>query len=113
MVAHSQGCLLLRLALEALVSMGMDVLMKERLYIFTFGNPSIHWKIETDGRALSNFTARTEHFANERDFVAQLGVIAKRGGSYSGEDRVFIRKGSGGHLFRSQLWQHRDAPKIA
>jgi len=59
--------------------------------------------METDGCALSNFTARTEHFANERDFVAQLKVIAKKGGSYSsGEDRVFIRKGSGGHLFKSQ-----------
>jgi hypothetical protein len=41
MIAHSQGCLLLRLALESLAwERSRDT--KRHLYVFTFGNPSIH-----------------------------------------------------------------------
>lgn len=48
-VVHFQGCLLLRLVLEDLIVQGGELFhkkMKRLLYVFTFGNPSIHWGLE-------------------------------------------------------------------
>ncbi|KAL5362220.1 hypothetical protein BJX96DRAFT_99415 [Aspergillus floccosus] len=64
LIAHSQGCLLLRLGLEEL---GKDEHIRKRmlnrLCVFTFGNPSLDWTV-------SRYCHRTEHFANRKDFVA-------------------------------------------
>src|SRR6202000_2924568 len=74
MLAHSQGCLLLRLSLEELYgneeSNSNDVreAMSERLSVFTFGNPSYDWEVH-------RYVKHTEHFANKEDFVAKLGVL--------------------------------------
>lgn len=107
MIAHSQGCLLLRLALQKLVTespkgsqQARD--MKERLRVFTFGNPSIDWRV-IDGveRSLSEYAHTTEHFAHEVDFVAMLGVVTHRDDQNSGYNTgsVFYSKGGRGHLF--------------
>jgi hypothetical protein len=71
MITHSQGCLLLRLALEEIYSDPQEDfkdVMRDRLHISTFGNPAYDWDVHA-------YTASTEHFANELDFVAKLGVL--------------------------------------
>ena len=71
MIAHSQGCLLLRLALEQIHSDADSEtrsVMLTHLRIFTFGNPAYDWDVHA-------YTASTEHFANELDYVAKLGVL--------------------------------------
>jgi hypothetical protein len=71
MIAHSQGCLLLRLALEQIHSdadAATRAVMLTHLRIFTFGNPAYDWDVHA-------YTASTEHFANELDYVAKLGVL--------------------------------------
>jgi hypothetical protein len=133
MIAHSQGCLLLRLALEKLIKdPNFRRKMMRWLCVFTFGNPSVDWKVddgvetrspilagdcgvfegvaeegETGGkcyRHLSAYTLRTEHFANSRDFVAKLGVLSESRPTDSGYDCVFINKNNDwiGHFFGSQ-----------
>ncbi|WAO97116.1 Hypothetical protein NCS54_01482500 [Fusarium falciforme] len=111
MIAHSQGCLLLRLALQTLVKENprgsrrgsqrrRD--MKERLRVFTFGNPSIDWRvIGGTGQSLSEYTNATEHFAHKVDFVAMLGVVTHRDDQNSGYDKdsVFYSKEGRAHLF--------------
>jgi len=104
MIAHSQGCLLLRLVLQALVEDDPNGSqrrkdMKERLRVFTFGNPSIDWQV-IDGteQALSEYAKVTEHFAHKVDFVALLGVVSYRDTGY-GSESVFYSKGGRGHLF--------------
>ena len=83
MIAHSQGCLLLRLTLEELVSANKgefkDV-MHKRLRVYTSGNPAYDWDVHA-------YTASTEHFANELDYVAKLGVLRQ----YSSNSRESVR----------------------
>ncbi|KAF5702868.1 hypothetical protein FMUND_13294 [Fusarium mundagurra] len=107
MIAHSQGCLVLRLALQTLVTetprgSPQRRIIKERLRIFTFGNPSIDWKV-IDGteQPLSKYVHTTEHFANETDFVAMLGVVMHRDDRGSGYDpnMIFYSKTGKAHLF--------------
>ncbi|KAJ9642276.1 hypothetical protein H2199_004656 [Coniosporium tulheliwenetii] len=128
MIAHSQGCLLLSLALESLLNdlvgtgdVKIRKTMLSRLCVFTFGNPSVDWKLEMDeGHSieplensdqarkdltyLSSHVLRTEHFANEKDFVARLGVLNEKKPPDSGYDYIFINKGKDwiGHLFGTQ-----------
>lgn len=74
MIAYSQGCLLLRLVLEDFVRSNVySEAMNTRLRVFTFGNPSIDWRVIDD--PLHKYVNHTEHFANARDFVAKLGVM--------------------------------------
>ncbi|PVH79240.1 hypothetical protein DL98DRAFT_389833, partial [Cadophora sp. DSE1049] len=135
MIAHSQGCLLLRLVLEELVRAGdQDIreAMLNRLCIFTFGNPSIDWKLETNSEGpnqtfsgqeskdlthLSSHVLRTEHFANKEDFVAKLGVLCEKKPENSGfaDDCVFINKKERwiGHLFGTQYSLNPDDYKDA
>lgn len=71
MIAHSQGCLLLRLALEEIYSdkhEDFKDVMRKHLHVSTFGNPAYDWNVHT-------YATSTEHFANELDFVAKLGVL--------------------------------------
>lgn len=71
MIAHSQGCLLLRLALEEIYSDTQEDLrgvMRAHLHVSTFGNPAYDWDVHA-------YAASTEHFANELDYVAKLGVL--------------------------------------
>jgi hypothetical protein len=94
MIAHSQGCLVLRLALQTLVmeSPVVESLegsqrrreMKQRLRVFTFADPGIDWRV-MDGavHSLSEYASFTEHFAHEADFVAMLGVVTHRSGMKS------------------------------
>ncbi|RKK63875.1 hypothetical protein BFJ69_g16832 [Fusarium oxysporum] len=107
MIAHSQGCLLLRLALQTLVKENPSGSqrrrdMKERLRVFTFGNPSIDWRaIGGTEQSLSGYVNVTEHFAHRVDFVAMLGVVTHRDDQDSGYDKdsVFYSKEGRGHLF--------------
>jgi hypothetical protein len=116
-VAHSQGCLLLRLVLEDLANDRDETLhrrMEDHLCVFTFGNPSIHWKAENNpGLALASYSRRTEHFANRTDFVANLGVLRPRDethgnnagggdGTNDGYSNVFVNENWKGHLFGAQ-----------
>ncbi|KAH7305215.1 hypothetical protein B0I35DRAFT_332385, partial [Stachybotrys elegans] len=105
MIAHSQGCLVLRLALQALITanhQGDKESDLKKLGIFTFGNPSVDWKVVINGKEqpLSKYVGVTEHFALEHDYVAKLGVI--RDGSSPnpgyGTDLVFKMNGGRGHL---------------
>lgn len=106
MIAHSQGCLALRLALQNLVRENPSGSrrrrdMKERLRVFTFGNPSVDWRVmDEKAMSLSEYTRTTEHFAHEVDFVGMLGVVTHRDDVDSGYDRsaVFYSKGGRGHL---------------
>jgi hypothetical protein len=83
MIAHSQGCLLLRLALEQIHSDAdaeIRSIMLTHLRIFTFGNPAYDWDVHA-------YTASTEHFANELDYVAKLGVLRR----YSSDPNEAVR----------------------
>ncbi|KAM0704370.1 hypothetical protein Q7P35_008604 [Cladosporium inversicolor] len=118
MIAHSQGCLLLRLTLEEIFSdkeAGLQDVMHDHLHVYTFGNPAYDWKVHA-------YTASTEHFANELDYVAKLGVLrqySSKGGvkndltycsicrdgnkKHLPEQRIFVNnKDQSGHLFGSQ-----------
>ncbi|EXA32443.1 hypothetical protein FOVG_16364 [Fusarium oxysporum f. sp. pisi HDV247] len=115
MIAYSQGCLLLRHVLQEFVKGGSyQAAMANRLRVFTFGNPSIDW-MGTDAQAnntpLCEHVNYTEHFANERDFVAALGVLRtnqeealRRAGYKHNRSSVFINRGEDwvGHLFGTQ-----------
>ncbi|KAJ9413161.1 hypothetical protein FOXG_16743 [Fusarium oxysporum f. sp. lycopersici 4287] len=115
MIAYSQGCLLLRLVLQDFVRNNMHrAAMDARLRVFTFGNPSIDW-IGTDAGGnripLCERVNWTEHFANERDFVAQLGVLStdqedalRDLGYIHDRSSLFINRGQDwiGHLFGTQ-----------
>jgi hypothetical protein len=117
-VAHSQGCLILRLALDDLIAArqpatdGIDRTgpLKDKLCVFTFGNPSVDWERDTSSEAqmLSDFVLRTEHFANEKDFVAKLGVLAE---SVDREryGMIFKNPTQAGHLFGAQYSLDKQA----
>lgn len=118
MIAHSQGCMILRLALHTLVremkDSGRRKDMKKRLRVFTFGNPSIDWRVRVvDGaeRSLSEYTNITEHFAHQADFVAVLGIVGHRDDTDSGYDKnsVFYSKKGKGHLFGAHYSLGADA----
>lgn len=135
-IAHSQGCLLLRLALEELIlsagkesGLAGDIRrpMIERLCVFTFGSPSVDWRLGRDEHGgfppplpgtkqekagvdlgfLSSHVLCTEHFANKADSVAKLGILNKqkdkRNSGYEA-DSVFVNCEEGwvGHLFGTQ-----------
>jgi hypothetical protein len=73
MIAHSQGCLLLRLTIEQIhfdADSELRDIMHSHLRVYTFGNPAYDWDVHA-------YTASTEHFANELDYVAKLGVLRK------------------------------------
>lgn len=110
MIAHSQGCLILRLVLQKLVSenpVGLQSMrdMKKRLRVFTFGNPSIDWLATTSigepAQSLGEYASVTEHFAHEVDFVARLGIVTHSADPDSGydADSIFYSKKGRGHLF--------------
>ncbi|CAG9948976.1 unnamed protein product [Clonostachys rosea f. rosea IK726] len=107
MIAHSQGCLILRLVLQKLVSenpVGSERMrnMKKRLRVFTFGNPSIDWlAIGEPAQSLGEHASVTEHFAHDLDFVARLGIVTHAADPDSGYDvdSIFYSKKGRGHLF--------------
>ncbi|KAL4885951.1 hypothetical protein BJY04DRAFT_214144 [Aspergillus karnatakaensis] len=89
-IAHSQGCLLLRLVLQDLQKNNPDILQKLR--VFTFGNPSYDWDFEL---------GHTEHFYNEKDFIAKLGV-GRKGARDAYTGTIFTNSSWTGHLFNAQ-----------
>ncbi|EWZ49098.1 hypothetical protein BFJ63_vAg12005 [Fusarium oxysporum f. sp. narcissi] len=115
MIAYSQGCLLLRHVLQKFIKGGSyQTAMEARLRVFTFGNPSIDW-MGTDAQGnktpLCEHVNHTEHFANERDFVAALGVLRnnqeealRQAGYIHNRSSLFINRGEDwvGHLFGTQ-----------
>ncbi|KAL2138286.1 hypothetical protein VTI28DRAFT_7150 [Corynascus sepedonium] len=133
-IAHSQGCLVLRLALEEMItsassntdSNNIRRAMLERLCVFTFGNPSVDWRLDWDSNGpleplkdskqmdetvdlafLSSHVLCTEHFANKADFVAKLGVLSEHKDQVKSgyeRERVFINSEEDwvGHLFGTQ-----------
>jgi hypothetical protein len=115
-IAHSQGCLLLRLALQKLVQETTEQSqerrdMQRRLKLFTFGNPSVEWRIVDEKkkiRQLDEFAAVTEHFAHEADFVARLGVVTDEDSGYN-RNSVFYSKDGRGHLFGAHYSLYADA----
>jgi hypothetical protein len=117
MIAHSQGCLILRLVLQKLVSenpAGSQEIrvMKDRLRVFTFGNPSIDWRaIDETAQSLSKYATATEHFAHEVDFVARLGVVTYSVDPDSGydADSIFYSKEGRGHLFGAHYPLEKNA----
>ncbi|KFA45538.1 hypothetical protein S40293_06566 [Stachybotrys chartarum IBT 40293] len=117
MIAHSQGCLILRLVLQKLASenpIGSSKMldMNDRLWVFTFGNPSIDWRVlGEEPQYLSEYAHVTEHFAHEADFVAMLGVVRHYENAESGygEESVFLSKGGRGHLFGAHYPLGADA----
>lgn len=102
-VAHSQGCLILRLALDELIAIGRTGPLKDKLCVFTFGNPSVDWERDSspEKQMLSGFVLRTEHFANEKDFVAKLGVLGESGDKER-YGMIFKNPNQAGHLFGAQ-----------
>lgn len=102
-VAHSQGCLILRLALDELIAIGRTGPLKDKLCVFTFGNPSVDWERDSSSekQMLSGFVLRTEHFANEKDFVAKLGVLGESGDKER-YGMIFKNPKQAGHLFGAQ-----------
>lgn len=120
-VAHSQGCLILRLALGELIgaasqqrdsdaSVALFADLEKRLCVFTFGNPSVDWNLTApvpDGVAknLDAYVLRTEHFANQDDFVAKLGVLSTHrpvGDPLYGDVFLNEKPEWSGHLFGAQ-----------
>jgi hypothetical protein len=79
--------------------------MKNRLCIFTFGNPSLDWEAHVPAvTPLESLVLRTEHFANQTDFVAKLGVLRAPMPPNTGylAKSVFVNEKWRGHLFGSQ-----------
>jgi hypothetical protein len=100
MIAYSQGCLVLRLALIRIIENGIDNrLLSKKLRVFTFGNPCLNWLYGEE--ALSEYSSYTEHFANSEDFVARFGVLQNGQKGYHGS-RIFINENRKGHLFGTQ-----------
>ncbi|KAH7010665.1 uncharacterized protein B0I36DRAFT_257464 [Microdochium trichocladiopsis] len=119
LICHSQGCLLTRLALQALVTENPEGSqrrneMREKLRVFPFANPSMDWRVKDNDKTtqfLGNYAHITEHYAHEVDFVAMLGVISHmknprdpKAGFMQGGSSVFTSvKGPAnpavGHLF--------------
>src|ERR1700761_6281454 len=66
--------------------------------------------ISLDLELLRSHVLRTEHFANEADFVAKLGVLSDKNPLKSGytDDCVFTNRQAGwdGHLFGTQYSLH-------
>ncbi|KAF3347845.1 Replication factor C subunit 1 [Verticillium dahliae VDG2] len=76
--------------------------MAERLHVFTFGNPSVDWRVLDGGevRPLSAYARVTEHFAHRADFVAMLGCVTQAAGAESGyAGAPVFSNGGRGHLF--------------
>ncbi|KID82987.1 hypothetical protein MGU_09744 [Metarhizium guizhouense ARSEF 977] len=107
MIAYSQGCLLLRLVLQTLVKHNPNGSqkrrdMKERLRVFTFGNPSLDWRAMGETYTpLHECVKVTEHFAHQVDFVAMLGVVTHRDDPDSGyqSGSVYYSNNGRAHLF--------------
>jgi len=111
LLCHSQGCLLTRLTLQALVEENREgsqrrADMREKLRVFPFANPSMDWRVvDNNGhtQSLGNFAHTTEHFAHERDFVAMLGVVSHldnpKLGFRNDTSEVYLSKAGVGHLF--------------
>lgn len=111
LLCHSQGCLLTRLTLQALVEENREgsqrrADMRDKLRVFPFANPSMDWRVvDNNGhpQSLGNFAHTTEHFAHERDFVAMLGVMSHKDnpklGFHNDTSKVFPSRKGVGHLF--------------
>lgn len=116
LIAHSQGCLLTRLAIDELhqSSPELQKAMEAMLSVFTFGNPAYDWDLHA-------YVKYTEHYANAADLMAKLGVFrpteTSNGDPYycrdcaemtPGHSRqlVFVNQKRKGHLFGSQYSLH-------
>ncbi|TIC26228.1 hypothetical protein E3Q11_03157 [Wallemia mellicola] len=113
MIAHSQGCLILRLVLQKILDEYKAKAQRDdlinRLNIFTFGNPGLDWKTKDGSESLHRYTKLTEHFANKEDFVAKLGILNSYDFDQRGylNDHVFISECKG-HWFGSQYSLSKD-----
>lgn len=118
-LCHSQGGILVSLALERLYA-NLPAACFDKLEVYTFGSAAAHFynplrtvpphdnvsaavepHVPMPRRDLSNHYIRTvEHYCNEYDLVPQWGVLyhmSKGKRTYSG--RAFVRKCATGHLF--------------
>ncbi|MCB1172140.1 MAG: hypothetical protein KDK39_01185 [Leptospiraceae bacterium] len=88
-LAHSQGAVILARVLHALQSEGS--LPLQRLECYTFGNPAD--RMQAGSGFAANQQPWLEHFANQKDLVARLGVIAWRAvarGDIQIDGRIFL-----------------------
>ncbi|KAA8910666.1 hypothetical protein FN846DRAFT_938118 [Sphaerosporella brunnea] len=123
-LAHSQGGLIVGATVDALCA-DLPPATLERLEIYTFGNAANHFSnpprcvhvhnANGSQTTLSNYPSATkrqipiiEHYANQKDFVANLGVLnfvrTKEENEFVGKVFVWLEKG--GHLF----WEHYLEP---
>ncbi|KAK5809415.1 hypothetical protein F5H01DRAFT_395035, partial [Linnemannia elongata] len=94
LIAHSQGAIIASLAVDRLLaSVNHHILGKLELY--TFGSAANHMHG-------AGVLGKIEHFANQRDFFAQIGVLAYRSmrrDQYSGH--VYVDWDATGHLLNT------------
>lgn len=113
MIAHSQGCLILRLVLQNILEEYKTKTQRDdlinRLNIFTFGNASLDWKTKDGSGSLHHYMKVTEHYANKEDFVAKVGILNSYDFEQRGylHDHVFISECKG-HWFGSQYSLNKD-----
>ncbi|KAK6909403.1 hypothetical protein I203_103421 [Kwoniella mangroviensis CBS 8507] len=112
LIAHSQGAILLSLLVDILLHSNLDPKSLSKIALYTLGGAADHFGISNSDNngGLCGF-GNIEHICNERDFVAQLGVLASSGvyshfppsslftdavGRYCG--KIFVREAVTGHL---------------
>jgi len=84
LIAHSQGGIIAENMIKFLNMKGLPL---RKLEIFTFASAS-------DGEVYSNGLYQ-EHYANEEDFVARIGMLAPE----FRPQNLYVRMGGKGHLF--------------
>jgi len=118
LLAHSQGGIIISAALDALYA-DLPPAAWDKLEIYTFGCAANHFNnpprcIQCHNRSCNPLPGLPkhppgnkrqigviEHYTNEKDFVARLGVLrfVKKPGDNEFVGKVFMRLGEGGHLF--------------
>jgi len=73
LMVHSQGCIIAAAAMRFLWQKGETDGLR-RLEIYTFGSPQIEWITFVDPATYTR-VPYYEHYANERDLVAKIGIL--------------------------------------
>ncbi|KAI9143366.1 hypothetical protein BKA69DRAFT_1061502 [Paraphysoderma sedebokerense] len=116
-LAHSQGSLILRIAVENVCKDKNELIATRlgNLHVHTFASPARNWKFQN-----GKHVATTEHYANELDGVAMFGVLDPEfTEQYKGN--IYIRPGESGHIFNPSysldahdyVWPEEEAPVLA
>ncbi|EAU92207.2 hypothetical protein CC1G_13022 [Coprinopsis cinerea okayama7 len=105
LIAHSQGTIIISNVLDILFAeLAPDVF--DKLEVYTFGSAANHFhnalrSVVAPGIEEDRQIKVIEHYVNENDFVAQIGIqhfaTGVPGAQYLG--KIFTRKAEGGHMF--------------